>query len=144
MDVQLQVGIGDADVRTFASLLSHLVNDGILHLVGHKFRVAEFRAEHNAIDGKGRFIGQVFCPVNLLHSTIHLVGTGGAEVFDGFQNFDGGAQLKICAIEQFLVACEGHHAATYLDVVGPEVYELRCQYCLQALKGLGNHFKFHE
>ena len=39
VDVELQVGIGDADVRTFSRPLPHLVNNRVLHLVGHKLRV---------------------------------------------------------------------------------------------------------
>ena len=141
VDVQLQVGVGNLDVGALASLFPHLVNDGILHLVGDELGVAELRAEHNAIHGKGRFVGEDLRPINLLHGTIHLVGRCGPEVLDGFQNLNGGAQLEVGAIEQLLVAREGHHAVPYLNVVGSEVNKLSCQYCLQALKGLGYHLK---
>ena len=41
MDVQADVGVGDADIGTLARALAELVDDGILDLVCYELRVAE-------------------------------------------------------------------------------------------------------
>ena len=53
VDVQPQVGVGHRDVGAVARLLAELVDDGVLHLVADKLRVAEFLGENDGVDGKG-------------------------------------------------------------------------------------------
>ena len=83
MYVQLDVGVYDTDVGTVSCLFAELVHDGILHLVCHKLGVLELRAEHHTVHGKGGVVGQILCPVNLLHGIIHLICGLCLEVTDG-------------------------------------------------------------
>ena len=57
VDVELQVGIGDADVRTLSRTLPHLIDNSVFHLVGHKLRVPELLAEDHTIHGERGFVG---------------------------------------------------------------------------------------
>ena len=51
-------------------------------------------------------------------------------------------QLEVSTIHHFLVACERHHAATDLYIIGTQLGELFSQDRLEAHEGLGNEFKF--
>ena len=142
MDVQAHVRIAHADVRTVARFLAELVDDGVLHLICHEFRVAELLGEYDGIDGKGLVQRQVFRPVDVLHTFVHVVCRQCLEVLDGFQNTDGGMQLEISAIHHLLIACKGHHSASYLYVFCAQLRQFVRQDGLKAHKGLGDHFKF--
>ena len=138
MDVQLDIGVHYADIGAVACFFTELVHDGILNLVCHKLGMLEFVAEHHAVHGKGCVIAQVLRPVNLLYSIVHLICSLCLEMAYGLQYSYGCAQLEIGTIHHLLITRKGHHAASYLNVVGTEVNQFRCQHCLQALEGLGN------
>ena len=141
MYVQLQVGVGDADVWSVAGLLSHLVDYCVFYFVCYELGVSELLAEDYAVNGECCFVGEVVCPVDLLYFLVHFVGGGGAEVFDGHKDAYGCSVLEVGSVEELFVSGEGDHASSYLYVVGSEVYQFCCQYCFQALEGLGYHFE---
>ena len=145
VDVQAQVGVGDADVRPLARSLAQLVDDGVLHLVADELGMAEILAEHHAVDSEGLVVGEVLAPVNLLDGFVNFVGAAGFEMVDGLQDFDGRVQLEVSSVHQFLVACKRHHASAYLYVVGPQLSQLFRQDGLQSHEGFGNELKilFH-
>ena len=95
MDVQPDVGVGDTDVRPLSRLLAELVNNGILHLVGHELRMPELVREDDRVDGKGLVDRQIAGPVNILHTLVDVVGRQRLEVLDGFEDADGGVQLEV-------------------------------------------------
>ena len=141
VDVELQVGIGDLDVRTTSCPLPHLVDNRVFHLVSYKLRVSELVREDHTIHGESRLVGQVVGPIDFLYGIIHLVGGGGTEVLDGHEDADCGAELEVRAIEKFLVSCERHHATSYLYIVCTEVDKLCSQHSFKALEGLGYHLE---
>ena len=141
VDVQTHVGIGYTDVRTVARLFAELVDNGVLHLVGYEFRVAEFFREYHRVDGKGLVQCQILCPVDILHTLVDVVCRQGLEVFDGFQNTDGRMQLEISAIHQLLIARKGHHSASYRYILSAQLRQFVRQDRFQSHKGLGDHFK---
>ena len=47
MNVQADVRVADTDVGALAGTLAKLVDDGVLHLVGHELRVAELFGEYH-------------------------------------------------------------------------------------------------
>ena len=143
VNVELQVGVLQADVRAVAGLLAHLVHDGVFHFVGHHLGVAELAGIDHAVDGKGGAVGEILCPIDSFHGVIHFVSRLGTEMFDGLEDADGGAQLDIGAVHHLQVAGEGHHAATDFDVVGSEPGEFFGQNVLQSLERFGDHFKLH-
>ena len=123
VDVQLDVGVDNTDVGTVTGLLSELVNDSILHLIGDKLGVLEFVAEYHAIHGKCSVVRQVLCPINLLHGIVYLVCGLCLEVADGLENAYSRAQLEVGSIHHLLITSKRHHAASYLDVIGTKVYQ---------------------
>ena len=117
MDVQTDVGIGNTDVRTLSGFLAELVDNGILHLICYKLRMAEFLGEYDRVNGEGFVWSDVFAPVNILHAFIDIVSRQSLEVFDGFQNADGSVQLEIGTIQKFLITLKRYHTTAYLHIV---------------------------
>ncbi len=122
VDVQLYVGVYDTYVWTVAGLLAELVNDSVLHLVGNELGVLELVAENHAVHGKGGVVAQILCPVYLFYGVIYLVGGLCLEVADGLEDTYGSAQLEVGAVHSLPITRKGHHAASYLNVVGSQVY----------------------
>ena len=98
MDMQTDVGIGDADVWTLSCLFAELVDNGILDLIGNKLRVTELLGEYHRINGKGLVVSNVFAPVDVLDTFIDIIGRKCLKVFDRFQNADGCMQLEVGTI----------------------------------------------
>ena len=104
----------------------------------------EFLRVDNGIDRKGGVEVQVLAPVNAADGCVDIIGVGSLEVLDGLEYAHGGAKAEIGAVHHFLVAAEGYHAASYLDIVGTEFRQFLCKNFLQSLEGLGNEFElFH-
>ena len=64
MDMQAKVGVGDGHVGAHAGLLAELVGNGVLHLIGHEFGMAELLGEHHGVNGKGFLVVQILSPVD--------------------------------------------------------------------------------
>ena len=128
--VELDVGVGDADVGALARFLAEIVDDGILHLVGHKLRVAEFLRINHRVDRERRVDVQIIAPVDGSHGVVDVVGIFGREMFDGFEDTHGSAQAEVSAVHHFLVTAERHHAAADLHIVGAEFRQFLCQHFL--------------
>ena len=99
MNIQTDVRIGNTDVRSLACLFPELVNNSVFHLIGYKFGMTEFLGEDNGIDGKGLVQSDIFCPVDVLHTFIDIIGRQCLKMFDGFQYADGSVQLEISTIQ---------------------------------------------
>ena len=143
VDVQADVGVGHRDVRTVARMFAELVDDGILHLIGHELGVAELLGEYHRVYGESLAVVEVFRPFHLHHLVVHVVGTTGFEVDNGFQNADSSVELEIGTVHQFFVACKRHHSTANLHVFGSQFGQFLCQDGLQAHECLGNQFEFH-
>ena len=103
--------------------------------------MAELFAEYYRIYGKGLVCVQEVFPMDCLDLFVDFIGVFGIEVFDGFQDADGRTQAEVCFVHHCLVSTEGHHAATYFNVVGSQCCKFLCQYFFQSLEGFGNHFE---
>ena len=106
MDVQTKVRIGYRYVRSYASILAELVNDGVLHLVRNELRVAELLGEHHRIDCKGHLVVHQSAPVNLLHLIVYIIGAACLEFLYWLKYPYSSMQLEISTIHHFLVAGE--------------------------------------
>ena len=141
MDVQTNVGIRHRHVRTLARLFTELVDDGVLHFVGYKARVAELFAIDNRVYGEGLSLLDVLAPIYLLHFVVHVLGRTSLETGNRLQDTNGRVQLEISTIHHFLVTRERHHTTANLHVVCSQIGQLFCQNGLQAHECFGNHFK---
>ena len=68
--------------------------------------MSELLGEDDGVYGEGLVLVDIFRPVDFHHLVVHVVGTTGAEVADRLENTDGGVQLEIGAVHEFLVASE--------------------------------------
>ena len=141
MDVQFGVRIVQAHIRTLPCFLTEIVSDGILHLVSHEHRVMERITEYHRVNSESGFYIHVFIPFHCLHGIVHLLSIVCSKAYDGLKNTDGCAEAEIGLVKQSFVTCEAHHASPYLNIIGSQIGKLFCQYLLQSLEGLGNHFK---
>ena len=73
MDVQSDVGIRYGDIRTFARLLTELVDDGVLDFISYEFGVSELLGENHRVNSKGGVQAQESGPVHLFHSFIDII-----------------------------------------------------------------------
>ncbi len=80
-------------------------------------------------------------PVERLGLVVKLIGVAGAEFVERLENAQGGAAAEVGAVQQFAVAVEGHHAASYAYVVGSQAAKFLGQHIFQTLEGFGHHFK---
>ena len=140
--VETDVGVGDADVGALALRLAEIVDDGVLHLIGHELGVAELLRVDHGVDGERGFQVEIAAPIDRLHGLIDVVGIFRLEVLDGFQDAHGRAQTEVGPVHHLAVAAERHHAAANLYIVGTQLRQLLRQDFFQALKGLGDEFKF--
>ena len=145
MYVQTEIWVRHRDVRPFAGLLSELVDDGILHFIGYKLRVAELLREHYRVDGKGLVVIEICSPVYFLDFFVDIIRTFCLEVPDGFQDSDGSVRLKVGTVHQFLVTCKRNHSSTNLYIISPQLGQFFRQYRFQSHKRFGDQFKilFH-
>ena len=142
VNVQFHVGVGDAYVRPFARGVAEVVNNRVLHLVGHELGVAELLGVDHAVDGKGGVHVEESLPVHAPHGLVHVVGVVGFEMQQRFEHTYGGAQTEVGSVHHGLVAAKRHHAVPYLHIVGTEFGEFLCEHFFKSLKGLGDEFKF--
>ena len=107
--------------------------------------MTELLREYHRVDGKGLVVVQICCPVNLLDFLVDVIRALCLEMADGFQDPDGGVQLKVGTIHQFLVTCKRYHSSTYLYIISPQLGQLFRQYGFQPHKRFGDQFKilFH-
>ena len=143
VDVELDVGVRHAHVGAPPCALAQLIDNGVLHLVRHKLRVAELGREDHAVHGERTVDVQVRRPVDGLHGLVDIVGRAGLESLNGFEDADGRTQAEVGAVHHLQVAREGDHAATNLDVTGAQFGQLLCQQGFKALEGLGDEFGCH-
>ena len=54
VDIELDIGLADADIGALARCFAEIINDGVLHLVGYEFRVAELGGINHGVNGEGR------------------------------------------------------------------------------------------
>ena len=99
MNIQTDVRIGNTDVRSLACLFPELVHNGVLYLVSHEFGVAELFREDDGVNGKCLVQSDIFCPVDVFHTFIDIIGRQCLKMFDGFQYADGSVQLEISTIQ---------------------------------------------
>ena len=145
MDVQAQVGATHGNIRSVASLLAKLVDNGIFHLVAHKLRVAELFREHDSIDSKGTLIVQIVSPIDFLDFLIDIVSAFCFESSYRLENLDSRMQREIRPVHHFFVTRKRHHASTYFNVVGPQLGQFFRQHRFQSHERFGDEFKllFH-
>ncbi len=141
VDVQPQVGVGDAYVGALARALAELVHDGVLDPVGHILGVSELRTVYHVVHGERRVQRQILAPVHGLDGLVDLVGARRLEAFDGLEYPHCGAQRKVGAVHHLLVPREAHHASADGYVVGSQACQFLCQHRFQSLKCLGNHLE---
>ena len=72
--IESDVRVGHADIGSFARFLPELVDDGILHLIGHELGVFELLGEDHGVDSKGLVKTQVLGPVDSLHLVVYVIG----------------------------------------------------------------------
>ena len=140
VDMEADVGIRHRHIRPVARLLAELVDDGVLHLVGHKARVAELLAIYNGVDRERLALLDVLAPVNFLHLVVHVLGRARLETGYRLQDTDCRVQLEVGTIHHFLVTLERHHTTANLHVVRTQIGQFFCQDGLQTHECLGNHF----
>ena len=139
--VEHHIGARNANRRPLSVFLFEIVNNGIFHAIRHESRVAKHLAKHRGVDGKGFVEGQHRVPLKLAHLLVEVVGIGGTEFVDGFENAQRRAATKIGLIQGFEIAHKRHHARALGHLLRPEGLQLVAQHPFQPLEGFGNHFK---
>ena len=142
MYIETDVRIAHRDIRAGACLLTELIDNSVLHLIGYETRVAELLRIDHRVNREGFTFLDVLAPVNLLDFFIHIIGRSSLEFGDRLKNTYGCVKLEIGTIHHLLVAGKRNHSTAYFHIVGTQLGEFFCQDGLKSHEGLGNKFKF--
>ena len=138
VDIENQIGIGDAYGRTFVVSLVEPVNDGILHPVGYKFGMAENMGKNHRVDGKCLVQRQILVPVQLLDRLVNLVGSFSFKFINGFQYPQCGAAMHVCLIHHGFVAGKRNHSVSGFHICCTKVDEFFGKHIFKFCHRLGN------
>ena len=142
MNIEQNIRIVKTHRRAFTSLVTEIVNNGILYFISHELGVTEFIRKHHRIYGETLFGIQIFLPIYSLYIIVHFISRLCLEMFDGFKDSDSGAQTEICFIQHGLVSCESHHTVPNLNIAGAQLRQFLCQNLFQSLKSLSYQLEF--
>ena len=142
MDIEFQIGIGDADIGALSRFLTEIIHYSVLNLVCNKLGMPEFLRINYRIDRERRVKVQIILPFHTLNGIINGISIRCLEILNRFQYSDSRSQAEIGTIEQFLVARERNHTMSYLDIIPSEFNNFLCQNTFKTLKGFSNQIKF--
>ena len=153
MNVDIELRIGDLDVRTFACTFLPIISDRILDAIGNKTTVTEGLAIDRSIDSEGGVLRHVQRPVDRLDQLVQpILGFEfGSTILEfqlplgnGHQHTARCPQTEISTIEQRFVALKRHCPTLYLYIISTQLNQLLSEHLFQAFEGLGKHrIAFH-
>ena len=141
MDIQLHVRILDTYGRPLVVFLHEMVGDGVLSLIGEELRMTEVFGMDDSVDREGFLRVQILGPIHRLNDLVDLIRISCGKLMDRLKNAQSGAASEISLIHHLLVAIKADTPCDGLNLLSSHLSQFLCQYILQALKGLGNHFK---
>ena len=103
--------------------------------------MSELFREDNGVDGKCLVECNVLAPINFFDTLVDIVCRESLEVFDRFEDTDGGVQLEISAVHKLFIAHERYHSASNFYVTCAQLCQFFRQDRFEAHKGLGDQFK---
>ncbi len=142
MDVELEVGSGEANRGSASILVVEMVGYAVLHSIGHELGVGEIRAVDGGVDREGGINRHELFPVKIAHVVVKLVGGVSCEFYNRLKNPQSRSAAEVCAIHNFVVAFECDHTRAGLHVFGAQLDELVAEHVFKALEGFGNHLEF--
>ena len=81
MNIELKIGVGNADVGALALFFAEIIDDGVFCLVGDKFRMPKLLRINDSIYRKSSLQIKIFVPGDGLHSFIDLISVFSLKVF---------------------------------------------------------------
>ena len=86
MNIELKIGVGNADIGALALFFAEIIYDGVFCLVGDKFRMPKLLRINDSIYRKSSLQVEIFVPSNGLHSFIDLIRVFSFKVFERLEH----------------------------------------------------------
>ena len=120
-DVHVEHDVGAVEAYAGSALVAEVVaepvHDAVFHAVSHELGVAELFAERYGVDSESLSHRHQRAPVELFYLGVQLVGVGGVEGIERFENTQSGTAAEVCFIEHCEVAAKGYHAFAGLHIL---------------------------